>query len=650
MTADTAAAPTDSAGPSEAGEPNQRTAASARSKARVLWELTRGQRGRYAAAFAALIVGSLLLYAQPIIIGATIDYVLGGKVASNAGVRWAIDFLGGPDFVKRNLWLAGLSVIVLTSLSGTFMYLKSRWSAIACETIARQLRDRLYGHLQHLPCSYHDTAQTGDLVQRCSSDVETVRLFYSNQILEVVRASTLLLTVLPIIFWLDWVMALVAVSVLPVIITFALVFFAKVQGSFKAMDEAEGAMTTALQENLTGIRVVRAFARQEFEKEKFAGKNNRYKELNWKLFKIMAVYWASSDFLCFAQMTLVMLVGAYRVSERLMDVGVLVTFLMYVGIYLWPVRQMGRILTEMGKAMVALTRIREVLEAPEESKPLSSPASAGSSTSTNDKGVRVTFEHVTFKRREAVVLNDVSFTIEPGKTLALLGPSGSGKSTIAALLLRFYDPDAGRITIDGLDIGTLARKHVRSQISVVMQEPFLYSKTVRDNIRLGRFDAPEDQILEAAQMAHIHESIQKFEQQYDTTVGERGVTLSGGQRQRVAIARALLKDAPILILDDALSAVDTRTESQILDALQRRRGRHTTILVAHRLSTLMHADEILVLEHGRIVQRGTHESLLNVDGMYRRLWQIQTALEEDLKGELEDRGSGYQPEELVSSK
>jgi ATP-binding cassette subfamily B protein len=602
-----------------------------------LWKLARAERMRYAVAIVALAIGTLLLYVPPLLVGATIDFVLGNRAQDvPAPARLAIETIGGREFVAGHLWIAGLAIVVVTSIGGAFMYLKSRFAAIACENIARQLRQTLYDHLQHLPLRWHDTHQTGDVVQRCSTDVETVRNFYSNQVVEIVRASVLLLTAIPILLWLDWVMALVAVSVLPVIVIFAIVFFARVQHAFKAMDEADGAMTTVLQENLSGVRVVRAFAREQFEIDKFARKNHGHRDLHWKLFRIMAVYWSSSDFLCFTQLTLVLIVGALRVAGGDMTVGTLVAFLSYVNIYLWPVRMMGRILTETGKAMVAIGRIREVLDAP-----LEAPPADPLPLPPQVKG-RVEFRDVRFRHRDADVLHGISFAIEPGRTLALLGPSGSGKSTIASLLLKLHDPTAGTITLDGLDLSRLGRKDVRSVVSSVMQEPFLYSKTVRDNIRLGRPAAGDEEIIRVAEMARIHESIERFEKSYDTVVGERGVTLSGGQRQRVAIARALLKDAPVLILDDALSAVDTQTESHILEALRRRRGHHTTLLIAHRLSTLQHADEILVLEHGRVVQRGTHEQLMNVEGMYRRLWQIQTALEEDLQSEI-DRPASLAP-------
>jgi ATP-binding cassette subfamily B protein len=601
--------------------------ASKSNKARSLWDLTAGQRGRYLAAAVAMSIGILILYLSPLIVRTAIDGLI-GRQPVDASQRFFIRIIESiaHDRARWPIFLAGLFVITVTFIAGGFTYLKGKWAAIASEEIARRLRNRLYDRLQHLPISYHDKAQTGDLVQRCTSDVETVRLFYSNQVVEIARCAILVAAVLPVLIYLDWRMAIVSMTMLPVVVIFAVLFFKRVQDSFKKADEAEGAMTTVLQENLTGIRVVRAFSRQEFEKEKFEQRNRTHRDLNYHLFWIMAGYWACSDFLCLAQTAIVLMVGGWRVSHGAMSVGTLVAFVTYVSMVIWPVRQMGRILSDLGKALVALGRIEEILNSPQESNPAQVPAEARS------RG-EIIFKDLSFSHGEKAILQNINLAIQPGQTIALLGPSGSGKSTLVNLLLRFYDYTNGSITLDGAELKDLNRKYIRSQFGVVMQEPFLYSKTLRDNIKLGRHTAADTQAIEAATMAAIHDSIEAFEKKYDTLVGERGVTLSGGQRQRVALARALLKDAPILILDDALSAVDTRTETTILDALKQRRGRQTTIVIAHRLSTLMHADKIVVLDHGRIAQTGSHEQLLAQDGLYRKLWEVQGALEEDLTRE-----------------
>jgi ATP-binding cassette subfamily B protein len=599
------------------------------SKYRLIWGLMKGQRLLYASAIAALVLGSCFMYLVPLVPQVTLDGVLSSDPDRASGdVQRVVALAGGRDFLHEHLWIAGVAILVLTAVAGVFTYLRGRWSALASEAIARKLRDRLYDQLQHLPCTYHDQAETGDQVQRCTSDVDTFRQFLANQVVEIGRAVIMMLAPIPLMLALDVRMTVVSVITIPPIVIFSLVFFKRVQASFKLVDEAEARMTSTLQENLTGIRVVRAFARQDFEKGKFEDRNLTHRNLDYRLYKLFAWYWSISDFLCMGQKTLVVGAGGYWLATGQLQVGTFFFFIAAVGMFIWPVRMMGRILVELGKALVSITRIGEILENPRESGPDLSRAVDGISVDQLDAG-GIVFDHVAFSHGEGLVLDDVSFEIDAGQTLALLGPSGSGKSTIVNLLLRFYDSNAGTILIDGVDIAALERKQIRSKIAAVMQEPFLYSKTVKENIRLGRIGAADTEITEAASTASIHDAILEFDKGYDTLVGERGVTLSGGQRQRVALARALLDSPLVLILDDALSAIDTETEAMILDALRTRRGGHTTIVIAHRLSTLMHADKILVLDRGRMIQEGTHEELVAHEGLYRRLWQIQTALEED---------------------
>ncbi|MBZ0266902.1 ABC transporter ATP-binding protein/permease [bacterium] len=575
-------------------------------------------------------VSHVFLFGWPMISRTAIDGIVDGAYSPTSRLGSLLTGLAGSADPRAVLAVAALLVVGCTLGAGAFLYLRGRWAASASEAIVRDLRNRIFAHLEALPCATLDRADTGDLVQRATSDVETVRVFLSGQVVEIGRAVLLFLTALPILIALDARMAAIAIALYPVIIGFAIVFFRRIQNLFLATDEAEGAMTAVLQENLTGIRVVRAFARQDFECGKFGAANAEFRNRNYELIRVLGTYWSISDFVCFSQVGLTLGFGAWWLLQGSLSVGTLFAILTYQSMVIWPVRQLGRVLTDAGKALVALGRIGEILEEPEETAGDAAELAAVEGDARPERRWRargdLVVRNLSYAFGDEPVLRDVSFTLEAGETLALVGPPGSGKSTLIHLLLRLYDYDEGEILLDGQELRTLPRKLVRSQVGAVLQEPFLYSKTIGANVRLARTEAPLEDVVNATTAADIHGSISEFEAGYDTLVGERGVTLSGGQRQRLSIARALLKDPPILVLDDALSAVDTRTETRILRALNERRGKHTTIVIAHRLSSVAAADRILVFEDGAVEQDGTHEELMTRQGAYRRLWELQGSL------------------------
>lgn len=584
-----------------------------------LWRLMDGYRLRYSLAILALLVATAFMYLVPLTTSVVIDLGMGADNGSSKLVDLAQAFIEA-EWLKTHLWAGTLAILGFTLTAGGFTFLKGRLAAEASDGIALDLKNRIYDHLQYLPLSYHDQADTGDLVQRSTSDVETLRLALSSQVVEVTNAFILLGTALPILLWMDPRMTLVSLILIVPIGLLGGLFFGQIRSQFLKVDEAEAKVTSVIQENITGLRVVRAFARQKHEIEKFRGPNTEYRDVRLRLIRLLALYWSVSDLIVISQTGLVLGFGVHYISQGSLSVGALFAFLLVLQLLLWPVRQMGRTLTDLGKAIVAIGRIREILDEPVEKRTRRSMASSASGA--------ISIHNLCFKHASGkAALHDISFDLQPGQTLAILGPSGAGKSTLFHLLLRLYDYTQGSIRIDGVELSELDRQWVRSQFATVLQEPFLFSKTIVDNIRLGHPEAHESSVAEAARLADIHDTIVTFPKGYQTLVGERGVTLSGGQRQRVALARALLRDCPFLLLDDALSAVDAETENQIIQALKSRHGKFTTLVIAHRLSTLAHADQAIVLNEGRIIQRGRHAELLAIPGLYKDLWELQNQIE-----------------------
>jgi len=594
-----------------------------------LWRLAEGYRAFYLIALVSLIISTVFTFTVPLVGKITIDAIIEGKtIGISKAVLVLIDWLGGRSLIARNLWIAGIFLIILTGFRGLFLYLRDYFSALASESIIRSLRNRLYNHLHHLPSSYHSSMDTGDLIQRCSSDVETLRLLYSKQAVELGRATVFVLVALPMMLMLDVKLAFIAISFIPIVLVFSIVFFRRVRSVFLTADEAEAEMTTVLQENLTGIRVVRAFSRHDFECDKFTVRNEVYRDRTYQFFNVLARFWSMSDFMCLGQVGVVLLVGGWMIVNEMLTVGTLYAFLRIGGFLIFTLRELGRTLSETGKATVALGRIVEILDAPAESE----IDPVGQRLPASIKG-DISFENVSFRyQSEEWVLKNLSFKIRHGETVAILGPSGSGKSTLTRLLLRLYDVEQGKIMVDGTDLTEIPRKQIRSQIGTSLQEPFLFAKTLRKNIKLSRPESNDNQMVRAAETAYVHGTIQAFKYRYDTIIGERGVTLSGGQKQRVTLSRSFLKVPPIMILDDSLSAVDTDTEQKILRAMAERHGESTTIVITHRLSCCLVADHILVLDRGQLVQEGNHNLLVSIPGFYQRLWNIQSELNQELKG------------------
>ena len=591
----------------------------------MLW-LMRQNLWSFVGSMVATVMIVIIGFLTPLLLAETIDSVLGTAPSTLPDFILApIRALGGRDYLIHNLWILGAALVALNLLNGVFTYMKGRLTAVASENIALSLRRRLYAHLQRLPFAYHVKASTGDLIQRCTSDVETIRRFLSVQVMEVVNTLLMIAIALTMLFGRNVKITLISMILMPPLFFFAMWFFRRVHTAFRTMDEAEGLMSAVLQENLSGVRVVRAFGQQEPEVEKFDAASGDFRKKAKHLNDLLAIYWGGGDAISMMQSMITLLVCVVYACRGEITVGTLIVFTSYIGMLLFPIRQLGRILSDAGKSMVSMERILEILHQPAE------PEEPGAKKPPLNGDI--VFDHVSFAYPDdgVPVLEDVSFTIPAGKTAAVLGGTGSGKSTMMYLLQRLYEPTGGRITIGGVDILDIDREYLRSHVGLILQEPFLYSKTIYENVGIARREPEKADIDHAADIASASGFIAKADKGYDTVVGERGVTLSGGQKQRIAIARTLLKDNDVLIFDDSLSAVDTETDAQIRAALAHEKQGVTTLIISHRVTTLSQADLILVLENGRITQQGTHAELCAQPGLYQRINSIQNELEDELK-------------------
>jgi ATP-binding cassette subfamily B protein len=610
-----------------------------------LWIVLGTDRPLYAGAIAVQALAASFSYVVPLVPQAVIDGVFSAPGTPMGAMSARImAMLGGAEVVRADLWKPGVVIAVAAVAAGLLNVLRGWMTARAAQRSVRRLRERVHARLVRLPVPFFDANESGDLLQRATSDVDTVQNVLANQIAEMGRAILLLLIAIPLMFAIDWRMAIASTVLAIPVVAFAGLYFRTVSDRFRTKDEAEGRLTAKAQENIAGIRVVRAFGRQSFEREEFRERNAAHRDADIRLFDGLSQFWALSDVTCLAQILVVLVVGLTLVSGGSLGAGEFFFFLFATNMYIWPIRHLGRMLADLGKAAVAIERLHAIIDPTAEDAgdevrhEARAEADGGASRLASDTGPAhaalpaggIRFEGVRFAYPHGnTVLDGVDLTVGAGETVAIMGPSGCGKSTLAALLLRFHEPTAGRITIGGTDIRSLDRSLLRSRIASVLQPPFLYSRSIRENVAIVRPELPVAAIAEAADSAAIHDSVLRFQRGWETVIGERGITLSGGQRQRLAIARALVRDADILLLDDALSAVDGDTERRILNAMRARRGRVPTIVIAHRLSTLAEADRIVVMEHGRVTDQGTHAELIARDGLYKRLWSIQAELEDE---------------------
>jgi len=580
---------------------------------RGLWRMMAGYRLSYLGATVTLSIAAVAKTSTFLLLRHFVDEVLGQGRPLSVLVTVALGFVG------------------LALVEGTCSFLTGTLAARTAEGIVRRLRNYLYDHIQRLSFAYHAQTKTGELIQRATSDVDALRRFFADQAIGIGRIIVIFGINMTVLARMNTRLALVSVVMIPPIVLMSMYFFRRVSRAYERFQEQEARLSTALQENLTGVRVVKAFARQEYERDKFERENWGKFLKGRELTTMHAAFWPASDILCGAQMLIGLLTGALLTINGDITIGTYLAYSGLIGNIIWPIRNLGRLIVQASTGLVSYGRVADILR--EQREPLDE------ATYQPEGSVRgeLVFDGVGFKYDdgETPVLHDITFACGAGEAVALLGSTGSGKTTLVNLLPRFYDYTEGSLTLDGVALKEYARHYLRQQIGIVEQEPFLFGRSIRENITYGvSREVSQAEIEEVARAAAVHDVIMSFPEGYDTLVGEKGVTLSGGQKQRVAIARTLLKDPRILILDDSTSSVDTETEGEIREALERLMQGRTTLIIAHRIQSVMNADLILVMDKGRIVERGTHDELMQQDGIYRRIYNMQARIEDELEKEM----------------
>ena len=541
-----------------------------------------------------------------------------------------ISWFESQNEVLKIVLIVGISMILLQAVRSVLRFLCNYSQKRLAELIRYKLKVKLYDHIEDLPFSFHQNHDVGDLIQRSTSDVDQVSDFVANQIIAFINVFATVFIGAIQVAMINVELMWVSIAVVPITAISSIIYFRYCNKQFSKIDKAESKMTTAIQENVNAARVVRAFSNEKYEFDKMDVLANSYRDENVKFNNVMAIYWALQDVMVFVQFAVTMAVSISLAKKGLVTVAEVSAVILLLNMLVFPMRGLGRIISSFGKASVAANRIGEVLDTETEYK-------INGNLTPQIKG-NIEFNNVSFKFKDddRHLLNGISFKIKAGQTIALVGKTGSGKSTICNLLARFLEIDSGSIIVDGVDIRDIDKKHLRSNIRYVVQDPFLFSKTLYENIAISKKNITENEVISAAKTAAIHDDVLKFKQGYETIVGEKGTTLSGGQKQRVAIARMLVDESPVIIFDDSLSALDTKTDVLIRKALKLKSSEQTMIIITHRITTAKEADLILVLDDGIIKEMGTHDELVKNDGLYSKLWGIQGELENEYMNVLKD--------------
>ena len=587
---------------------------------KIMYKMTEGFRKHYLLVFIMMFfnitLNLILSYLNAILID-----VLNNDIPNGYIPRFILELLGGQTYLRQNIWLLAVLIVSVGLTTAVISATRHSLRGYISTSIGKRTQLKLFHHIERLPYESLKKMQSGDIIQTCTRDEEVLRRFVIFEVSMIVYTTMLVSVSFVILLDISWQLALTAIGILPMMMIYSFFFVKRVRKLYRIADESEAQMTAKIEENIRGTRTVKAYNNEKHEIDNFESYLKDYENKALKFEKTNSIYISTSDIFVFGQITLTTLFGIYLTYIGQISVGALYLGITYVSQIVWPVRSVASILSNLAKAVASMDRMNIIYNQPLED--------LDSGDKPELKGA-IEFKNVSFKYDdgEELILKNINLTIKSGQTVAIMGKTGAGKSTFAHLLSRLHDVNEGHILIDGHDIQSINRQHLRKSVATVLQEPFLFSKTIISNLRIANEKASEEAIFKAAQIAHIHDSILTFKNGYDTAVGEHGVTLSGGQKQRLAIARTIINQAPILIFDDSLSAVDTETDIQIRSALKtREKDSHTTtLIVTHRVATAKDADFIIVLDKGNISQIGTHDELINQEGLYHRIYEIQSRM------------------------
>ena len=583
---------------------------------KLFWKILKNNRLTYFLSMISTIFIQIFSGLTPIVIMITVDSIIGDKEYKYDILEKAVNLIGGRDFLRSHIYILAFVIVILTGISCVFIFLRNYYSNVACENLIYNLKEKMYNKFLNIDLRCLNDYSTGDLIQRSSSDIETVRKLFSTQLVNAFGSIATIVLVIIVMSLINLKLAMISISLCIVISFLSYVFYGKIGKIFKETDEAESQLMVFIKEALFNIRVIKAFNREDYILKLFREKNEEFNITQNKFMKTSAKFRAVNDFLTFLQLAIILVVGGYETISGRMNFGDLIAFVIYINMIIWPIRQMGQLLSDMAKASVSISRIYEVLDLPEEDY---------------EYGIRdvsfsekIEFKNVSLVINDNTVLDNISFVINAGESLGIIGSTGSGKSMIVYLLLGLFEATSGEILIDGINIKEINKRYIREKISAIMQDSELFNMSILENVKITNDNIDDKSIFNATEVSSIHDEILNFSSKYETVVIDNGGNLSGGQKQRISIARGLLKPFEVLILDDSLSAVDMNTDLKINNALKSMDKKFTSIFISHRISTITNCDNIIVMDEGKIVESGKHNDLIMKNGIYSKINEIQS--------------------------